>query len=278
MGGTITRCAKKVWSGIKKVGGYISKGVKYVGKVVKKAAKIVGSSIAGIIVTAAVAATLVAGTVITAVLHSFGLALFFGSLAVLSIIFLSSAIIFGRRNVTQKEEKDNTENDEVDEEDTTNNLGPSRNKPNLDDDPKEKPLNHVNIFFKDIEEYIKEAIKEGEIEEKEHLYTFKIGENSEISVKKVNELPSSKNKNEVATYVNFEFINNDNAKLINLKFYNEPYDEDCCKKTMVYIKDYLTKQLKKEVVFIEPDNNNNKKIDISMITDIQTIHMGISLN
>lgn len=277
MGGTITRCAKKVWSGIKKVGGYIFKGVKYVGKAVKKAATIVGSSIAGIIVTAAVAATLVADAVITAVLHSFGLSLFYGSLAVLSIIFLSSAIIFGRRNASQKWEKDNTENDEEHEEDTTNNMGPSRDKPNLDDDPKEKPLDHLKIFFKDIEEYIKEAKKEGEIEQREHLYTFKIGENNEISVQKANELTTPKNKNEVATHVNYEYINVDNAKLIYLNFTNEFYDEDCCKKTMVYIKDYLTKQHKKEVVFIEPDDNI-KKTDISMITDIHTMQMGINLN
>ena len=118
--GCVASAAKKVWSGIKKVAKGVWNGVKKVAKMVyngvktvaKAVKELVKTTIGGIIVMVEVVASLVAGTIIGAVLGSFTLGLLGGMTFFISI-FIPTLLIFGRvKSIQSTQVTTNHENED----------------------------------------------------------------------------------------------------------------------------------------------------------------------
>ena len=225
--GAVVSFAKKVWSGIKKIGSWIWNGIKTVVKKVVKAVKTVVGFIGGIAITIIVTAALVASTVITTVLRKFGLAIASAVLLVLGIAFLTSLIIFGRENKEQNEENNEEERTNVD-------LGNNR-KRDFENKRKKKELDLSDVFLKDVIQMINENIIKKELiyqEPKSSRYSFSIEENDKIKTGKLddsddedseNENNNNNNKPEKAMVSSIQFSTNEQSKL-ELIFKNEISD------------------------------------------------------
>ena len=127
--GAVGSFCKKVWSGIKCVAHAVWTGVKTVAKAVVKAVGYIG----GILVAAASVALLVATTAIIGVLKTFKLIIGVG-LILLSIVFLSNLIKFGRHN------DNHNKNDNTGEQGSQAQCGAPGNKPNFENGPKKKKI------------------------------------------------------------------------------------------------------------------------------------------
>ena len=123
--GAVGSFCKKVWSGIKCVAHAVWTGVKTVAKAVVKAVGYIG----GILVAAASVALLVTTTAIIGVLKTFKLIIGVG-LILLSIVFLSNLIKFGRHN------DNHNKNDNTGEQGPQAQCGGPGNKPSLENGPK----------------------------------------------------------------------------------------------------------------------------------------------
>lgn len=271
--GAVVSFAKKVWSGIKKIGSWIWNGIKTVAKKVVKAVKTVVGFIGGIAITIIVTAALVASTVITIVLRKFGLAIASGVLLVLSIAFLTSFIIFGRENKEQNEENNEEEaNANVD-------LGNS-SKRDFEDERKEKERDLSDVFLKDVNQIIIENIIKKEPlyqESKSFVYSFSIEENNKIKTEKLDDSDDEDTENdnnnnnipEKALVSSIHFSTNEQSKL-ELIFKNEITDFKLGKNILnKIINDNLIKIC--ESIQINQDLAGGKFKEVKDISSLQDI-------
>ena len=163
MGGVAT-FAKKSWSTIKNTGKAVCNCAKAVVKTVEGVTKII---VNGVITVVTVVAAIVTAAVIIAAL-GIGLGLLIIGVFLLSVIFISSLIKFGRtdENVEENETENVTENDNINTFASLN-----ENKPNFEEMPKKKKLNMKGDFEKDFNSYFDEAKKRNEMP-KGFTYSF----------------------------------------------------------------------------------------------------------
>lgn len=253
---------KKVWNGIKSVAHALWTGIKTVTKAIVKAVGYIG----GILVEAATTVLLVAATVITAVLSKFPLMIFFGSLTLLSIIFLSNMIIFGRDNDNHHKE----DNKKIESQFNLNgnNIG---NKPNFENEPNKKNYNLMSKFLNNVDIYI-DKVKNNQKDSLRYLYSFTLGENDEVEA----ELENSFNhkqypSNVLVSSCNFECSEYNNKNIIKIELENEG-DIENGKKILKIIKKALYIKFNYNFDFYE-EEDDIKKVDIKEIDNIETILM-----
>jgi len=232
--GCVVRAAKKVWNGIKYAAKKVWEGIKYVGQKVcqgikfvsKQIQNLVKTTIGGVVVMLAVGASLVAGAVISGVLGNFPLGLLLGGTLFMSIL-IPSALIFGRVNRQQNnnEDENNTNNNEDDTDlINLNSQNPNENKLDLDKDKKEKPLDHLSIFYEDFLSFLNSSGYDIN-NKKQRMYTFDKNGSSKKKqeTEDDNELVNSDEyteENVITSRVIMEY--SEGSSLYYLKFYNTP--------------------------------------------------------
>jgi len=276
MGGAVSFC-KKVWSGIKSVAHAVWTGVKTAAKAVAKAVGYIG----GILVGIATTALLVAGTVISGVLGTFALTIFFGSLSLLSIAFLSYTILYGRDNDNLK--KDYNINDGNDRAQCNQQGGNPGNRPNFEKEPDKKYYNLRGKFVNNLKNFIEDFKNKGLKDEKSSLYSFTLNENDEEIIGE--ELNNSFDKEQIPenvmvsrcrfTFSPIEFSPIEKLNVINIAIVNEIEDDEVGRNILESIRYALYRKTKCNFEFYEKNENNGnpEKKNIDNILNIETIEM-----
>ncbi len=274
--GAVASCAKKVWSGIKKVGSMIWNGVKTVAKTVVKAVKTAVGFIGGMAITIIVTAALVCSTIIVAVLNKVSLAIFSAGLLVLSLLFLSAFIIFGRENEEQKEEKNDKERPQYG----------AGSRPQFDpnEPPKKKEKDLSNVFFKDIDKTIGYIVNNQwfffKERKKKFLYSFtkekdiiKVEKEKDSDVEEFEtEENNENNASENVLVSQVKFSKFDGSRL-ELMFYNYITNIQLGKEILEEIMDHLKNDYN-SVKIIEDFGGEYKEFkDMQNIKNIEVIKM-----
>lgn len=268
--GCVGSFCKKVWSGIKCVASAVWTGVKTVAKVVVKAVGYIG----GIIVNIAKKALLVAATVIAGVLKKFALTIFLGAFALLSIVFLTFMIIFGRDNENENDNHEKNDNTKDGNNRVQINLqgGDLGKKPDFEKEKEKKYFNLKRIFVKNVITLINDSKNKNLKDNKKYTYSFSFGENDEIIVEKLNDNIKQDLEKVLVSRCVFSFSQFQNANLINISMTNEIEDIEKGKKILESIKDALNSEGKYSFNFYEEnDNNKPEEKDVDEISDIGTI-------
>ena len=273
MGGVVS-FVKKVWSGIKNIAKKVWNGVKTVVKAVVNVVKNVAVIIVnGVKKLVQVVASLVFEAIKT-LLISFVLVLASPLILLLTIIFLSSAIIFGRNS----NQNQNNGEREGDKEQYQYNLG-KNDKPNFENDPKKKEINLQSVFLENTQNFIKEYIDDFI---KQFTYSFTLKGDS-VSVKEIkkkeeeeedddSDLKEKPQQNNVLiSSISYKF--NNVSKNVNLSFDNKIPDKNIGRKILKQIKEQLDELYPKKVSVIE----DGKSTEIEAVRDIETLLIVISL-
>jgi len=270
MGGAVSFC-KKVWSGIKSVAHAVWTGVKTAAKAVVKAVGYIG----GILVSIATTALLVAGTVISGVLGTFALTIFFGALSLLSIAFLSYTILYGRDNDNLK--KDYNINDGNDRAQCNQQGGNPGNRPNFEKEPDKKYYNLRGKFVNNLKNFIEDFKNKGLKDEKSSLYSFTLNENDEEIIGE--ELNKSIDEEQIPENVmvsdcSFTF-SQFGLNVINIAIENKIEDDEVGRNILESIRYALCGETKCSFEFYEENENNRntEKKNIDNIRNIETILM-----
>lgn len=239
--GCVASAAKKVWSGIKKVAKGVWNGVKKVAKMVyngvktvaKAVKELVKTTIGGIIVMVEVVASLVAGTIIGAVLGSFTLGLLGGMTFFISI-FIPTLLIFGRVKSIQSTQvttnHENEDNVDTGKQIYTNASNPAKEKPNYDEENEKKPYDQSDKFLNSVISFISES-KQGFKDNNYHIFSFYKNGNVEEVIKQNNDVGNDDklgvNKNVKENgMMSHVFYQKSEASLYYLNFTNIIYNHD----------------------------------------------------